>query len=457
MKNEKLRQSNFFKKTSAKGFTSPWLILFALCVLAVPVFFIACEYANKPGVIYPAMNTDTTGRPTITGISPVSGAAAGVREITINGSSLGIKTNTDTPWVFIGGVQPIIKEMHDAFITIYRPKLSNDHYDRTISVSVTDPKMLTTSSSFNYSVETPGALVGDYSANVTSALLSVEFDKQENLYTAIAAKGVVQTDFAGVTQTTVLNSGNLLSGDYSAVSAMAFGPGSSRRNLFIAVNKNYIARIAVFDTLNRTGTKYASPVKLTVPAAVSALDFDEKGNMYTAGNGNLYVADTSVGNSTAPVFTPISGYSGVTNLIKIRVVNGSNIYIADSMHVWKGQLTGTALAMGAPLVDLSLHPELSGKLSSFDVDASGSVFLCIKNNPNYSLFFCESDGSITPFYKDPSILPNTADRIVWGNSKYLYLISSALQSGGSYVAGRVYRLTLDRNGAPYQGRTFIKF
>jgi hypothetical protein len=458
MKNEKLIQSTFMKNTFAKGCKSPWPIVVACCLLMMPVLFIACVDNSAPGTIYnPTQVIDNSGKPTITGITPSPGAVGGVREITINGSNLGLK-NGDSNWIYIGGVRPLIKEIHDSYITIYRPRLANDHYDKPISVSITDPKLLTESSNYTYSVETPGAVVGDYAALVTSAILSVEFDKQENLYAAVAAKGVVQTDFAGVTQTTVLNSGNLLSGDYTAVTTIAFGPGSYQRNLFIAVGKTYIARIAVYDTLNRSGAKYAAPVKLTVPDAVSAIDFDANGNMYTAGNANLYVADTSVGNSASPTFTSISGYTGVTNLIKIRVVNGSNIYIADSMHVWKGQLTGTALAMGAPLVNLSAYPELSGcTLSSFDVDESGALILCIKNNPNYCLFFRESDGSITPYYKDPGILPRTADRLVWGNGKYLYLISSALQSGGSYVAGRVYRLTLDRNGAPYQGRTFIKY
>jgi hypothetical protein len=462
MKNEKSVQRIFLKSTFAKGFQSPWPIFFACCIVMMPVLFVACVQNDVPGVIYnPAEVINTSGKPTITSMTPASGAVGGVREITINGSNLGLKNGTDTNWIFIGGVRPFIKEIHDSYVTIFRPRLSNDHYDKTISVSVTDPTLLTESSNFTYSVETPGVVVGDYASLVTSALVSVDFDIQENLYAAVAAKGVVKTDFAGVTQTPVLNSGNLLSGDYAAVSAMSFGPGSYQRNLFIAVGKNYIARIAVFDTLNRTGTKYAAPVKLTVPAAVIGLDFDENGNMYTVGNGNFYIADTSVGNSAAPTFTAISGYAGVTNLIKIRVVKVSgvqNIYIADSTHVWKSQLTGTTLVMGTPLVDLSAHAELSGcTLSSFDVDEFGSLFLCVRKNPKYSLFFRESDGSITPYYKDPSILPNTADRIVWGNGKYLYLISSALQSSGSFVAGRVYRLTLDRNGAPYQGRTFIKY
>jgi hypothetical protein len=455
MKKRKLVQVVFLKGIFAKGGISPWLILLVCGVLMLPVLFVACVENNKPGIIYDtSLNITTTGKPNITAITPATKAIAGVREIRIFGKNLGIKNGTDTNWVVIGGTNATIKEIiQDSVVTIYRPKLSNDHYDKNISVSVTDPKMLAASSSVEYYVESPGGVVGDYST-ISSPLLAVDFDKQENLYTT-AGKNLYKTDFAGVTQSIILNPVNLLSSDYNSITAMSFGPGAYGRNLFIAVGKNYIARIYVVDTLDRND----KPVKLTVPAVVSQLDFDENGNMYTGGNGNLYITD-SAGTSAAPTFTPISGYEGV-NIIKIRVVKESGnqfLYVADSTYVWKSQLGGSSLIKGTPLVDLSTHSELSGcTISSFEVDENGSIFLCLKNHPKYSLFIRENDGSIAPFYNDPNILPKTVENLTWGNSKYLYLMSSSLQSSpGTYVAGRIYRMTLDRNGAPYQGRSFIK-
>ncbi len=451
MKNEKLNQSIFSKRTFAKGCISPWSIFVACCILIMPILFIACEYDNKPGVIYPAMTIDTTGRPVIASIAPATQASAGVREITITGVNLGIKNGTDSMWVFIGGVRPIIKEIQNSYITIYRPQLSSDHYGKPIYVSVTDPKILSVSSSLTYSVESPGAVVGAYATATFPTLLAAECDNQaqENVYTT-AAKNVWKTDFAGVTQTNELNPVNLLSSDYASITAMSFGPGAYEKNLFIAVGKTYIARVFVADTTS--GNKKYIPTKLTVPGAVSQLDFDGNGNMYTGGNGNLYVADSSVGTSAAPTFTPISGYTG-GNITKIRVVKESGnqyLYVADSTHVWKSP-AGSSFN-GTLLVDLSTHPELSGcTISSFDLDVNSSIFLCLKNNPNYSLFIRENDGAITPFYNDPNILPNTVTKLMWGNSKYLYLMSTTLT-----VDGKIYRLTLDRNGAPYQGRAFIK-
>jgi hypothetical protein len=457
MKNEKLRQNIFSKRIFTKGCISHWPMFGVCCLLVLPVLFIACEYNNKPAMIYdPTVANDTTGRPTITGILPAAQAAAGAREITIIGTNLGIKNGTDTNWVFIGGVRPKIKDIQNSSITIYRPQLSTDKYDKSILVSVTDPKMLTESSNKAYVVESPGAIAGDYTSLSTILAADCDNQVQENLYTT-AGKNLYKTDFAGVTQSIVLNPVNLLSGDYNAATAISFGPGTHGRNIFIAVGKNYIARLYVADTLARTNL----PIKLTVPAAVSQLDFDENGYMYTGGDGILYVADTSVASGTAPTFTQLTGYAGgMTKKIRVVKESGSQyLYVADSLRVWKSPVSGTSSTFNPTLlVDLITHPELSGcTISSFELDENGSVFLCLKHHPIYSLFIREYDGSITPFYGDPNILPNTVDKLMWGNSKYLYLISSSLQSSpGTFASGRIYRLILDRNGAPYQGRKFIK-
>jgi len=314
--------------------------------------------------------------------------------------------------------------------------------------------MIENSSHIAYAMELPGTVVGNYSA--MPSLLAVELDNQENIYTT-SARTVYETDFAGVTQTTLINMaefGGPTVTEYTYITAMSFGPGAYGRNLFIADGLNHISRICVLDTIWNANR----PVKLPVPGVVSQLDFDEKGNIYTAGNGNLYFADSSVGMGTAPTFTAISGYPPIANmnLIKIRVVKESGnqyLYVADPTHVWKSQVMGVGSSFnGTLLVDLSTHPELSGcTISSFEIDENSSIFLCLKNSPKYSLFICENNGSVTPFYSDPRILPNTVDKLMWGNSKYLYLISSSLSG-----AGKIYRMTLDRNGAPYQGRTFIK-
>ena len=436
---------------------SLWTVGIIVCLFVIPILFIACEYSNEPAIIYkPDQSIDTTGRPFISGILPATQAVAGVREITIIGTNLGIRNGTDTNWVLIGGVKPIYKDIQNSAITIYRPQLSDDKYGKSIYVNITDPKLLGVSSSFTYLVESPGAVVGDYTG--INSLNAIEFDNKnpENIYIEAANKNVYKTDFPGVTQTIVLNPANLLSSDFAGVTSMSFGPGSSDRNLFMTVSKPYVYRIIVYDTLNKNN----KPVKLNTPTPVHQLDFDESGNLFTAGIGNIYYADTSVGNSATPTFSSIGGYTGGVPK-KMRLVKESGIlqlYIADSLRVWKGPITTSSFSGGSPLVDLTTKPSLSGCfISSIEVDANGTILLCIINHAKYSLFVRESDGSITPFYTDSKILPKTAEKLAWGNNKYLYLISSSWQTQPTvYAPGRVYIMTLDRNGAPYNGRTFVK-
>ncbi len=428
--------------------------------------FAACEYENNPAVIYdPSASLDTTGKPVITGITPAAQAVAGVREITITGSNLGVKTvngTTDTPWVIVGGVSALIKDIQSTSITIYRPRLSNDNYDKAISLSVTDPNIQAKSSSIPYMIENPGATTGDYSstAGISATLNAIDFDNQEYLYAEAGNRNTYKYDFAGVTLLVVLNPTMLpTSAIFSNVTAMSFGPGLYKRNLYFVAGRASVSRIYVTDTSVANNDRNCRPVTLTTPAAVSAMDFDENGNIYVGGNGVIYTADTSVGTRSAPTFTAITGYENI-NIRKIRVFKAAGVtylYVSDSSRVWRSQL-GSSLDPGIPLVNLGASAEFSScAISSFDLDVNGTLYLCLKHHPQYSLFVGENDGSITPFYGDASILPNTVDKITFGPNNYLYLVSSTLQSSpGTYAAGRIFRLILDRNGAPYYGRTFIQ-
>jgi hypothetical protein len=466
MKNKILRHSIFSTRAWALGSVSRTSLVIASFIVIMSTLFVACEYENNPATIYdPSAALDTTGKPVITGIAPATQAVAGVREITITGTNMGVKTingTPDTPWVVIGGVSALIKDIQSTSITIYRPRLSNDNYDKAIYVSVTDPNIQAKSSSIPYMVDNPGATTGDYSsaAGISATLNAIDFDNQEYLYAEAGNRNAYKTDFAGVTQIVVLNPTMLpTSAIFNNVTAMSFGPGLYKRNLYFVAGRNSVSRIYVTDTSVANNDRNCRPVTLTTPAGVSALDFDENGNVYVGGNGVIYTADTSVGTSSAPTFTAITGYETI-NIRKIRVFKAAGItylYVSDSSHVWRSQLA-SSLDPGTPLVNLGASAELSScAISSFDLDVNGTLYLCLQHHPQYSLFVRENDGSVTPFYSDASILPNTVDKIAFGPNNYLYLVSGTLQSTpGTYAAGRIYRLILDRNGAPYYGRTFIQ-
>jgi len=132
--------------------------------------------------------------------------------------------------------------------------------------------------------------------------------------------------------------------------------------------------------------------------------------------------------------------------------------VGDSLNIWRSQINSDGSLSGKEvLLNLSSIPGLSTYfISSFDIDENGSIYLCI-NHPTYKVFFRENETSVTPYYYDTGILPNTVNLLAWGTDRYLYLISSSLRQSGStlYASERLYRMTQDKNGAAYQGRNFI--
>jgi hypothetical protein len=138
-----------FNRMSGKNLIVNLFIFFIL-------IFTGCVDFEEPAALNDPKEWDTSNDPVITSISPDAIATGGIREIKIAGNNLGIKNNTDTPWVFIGGVRGQIKEILPNEITIYRPNLSEDHYDSQIFVNVTDPNAINTSSNLEYAVEDPG-------------------------------------------------------------------------------------------------------------------------------------------------------------------------------------------------------------------------------------------------------------------------------------------------------------
>ena len=455
MKNTNSKQDIIMSTDPAKKWSIILLTILACCIMFILIFISACEKFTEPGTIYDTSLNLSANSPVITKVSPQSVAYAGLnsREIKIAGKNLGVKNGTDTVWVYIGGTQAVIKEIiMDTLITIYRPRLNDDRYDKAIVLSVTDPNAVDASPNVTYMVESPGLVVGDY-ANVSAVMAAVDFDKEENLYT-VAGRSVFRNDFSGVTLTQILGTGNL-AGDFRTTTDAKLGPGEFKVTMYAAVNKNYLYSFRA-DTAAATVTSIKAvkiATNLPATALITKFDFDENGNIYAGGSGGIYyinLTDNSISQNL--------GYENA-NLSEMRVFNGS-LYISDSTNIWQIPIAGAGVLGGQnSLVDLNTIPSLSNcRITSFTFDENGSIYLCLQHHPQYCLFFRESNGSITPFYHDSSILPNTVEKLIWGNGRYLYLCSSSLAgaTAGLFASQRIYRMTMDRNGAPYQGRKFLQ-
>jgi hypothetical protein len=427
--------------------------LVSCLIISAVIVLNSCVDFEEPNVVYDP-SYPKTNDPVITGVTPAGITLGGVREIQISGQNLGVK-GSDTDWVFIGGVRATIKDIIGTqTIVIHRPQLAAGNYDSKIYINVTAPKAIATSSSFEYMVENPGQAVGNYGTNFGgNVFLAVDFDNQENIYIA-TSRAVWRNDPSG--NTLAQMAGNFPRNPFASISDAKLGPGTPGINMYLACGTNTIYRVRA-DSV-QTGTVRPAAVD-TLLGNVSKLDFDINGNIYSGGSDGVFLTKLSDGSTSQSL-----GYEGTTNIKGLRIVyQGTNgfIYIADSVNVWRSQINSDGTLNGTKeiLVDLGTNPALSSYLiTSFEIDENGGIYLCI-NHPNYRLYYRESDGSIGPYYYDAGILPNTVEQITWGTGNYLYLISSSLHqpppNASLFASDRLYRMKQDKNGAAYQGRSFL--
>jgi len=403
--------------------------------LLIPFLFLlvsSCEDFDEPGKIYKPEESIHVNGAIITSIEPGNGAIAGVRVITILGQNF---TSGDTTWVFVGNnSSPLIKSLSDTKIEIYRPTNFG-----TVEIKVVVPSSIDTIVRIeNYNIEVPidsiqPFLVGSGLPNFSA----MEIGKNGTFWTAgnrridtVSADGL----FFGLYK----DRNNGLPSSFGTVTDLKFGRGGF---LYALVGRADIYQIstAVADSV-KAPLVYANLT--STGGTASKFDFDEQGNIYSGGNGGLYIV-TPLTDSTGNAVST-DQYSGVT-FVEIRVFN-NHVYVADSKNIWRSSINGSTVGTPELLVNLNNVGLDSCTISSINLDIDERVYLCLQN-ARYSLYVLENDGSVTPFYVD-NIIPSAVRQILGGyNSRYFYLNRSGIASGI-----RMFILGMEKNGAPYYGR-----
>jgi len=410
-------------------------LCFFFIVTFTVFFFNYCNEYPEPNVIYPDSKEYTKG-PVITSVDPGGIAVAGVRVITLTGTNF---LAGDTTWVTVGNnLSPIIKSMTDTKIEIYRPPNVG-----TLDIKVLYPYTIDSVAKVsNYYIEAPVDSIQSFTAGSgLPNFFSMEIDKNGTYWTCSARRiDTVSADglFFGMYKDRFHGLGSA----FSNFTDFKFGRGGF---LYALVGRADIYRIstAIADS-SKSPEVYAS-----LPGDIaSKLDFDEQGNIYVGGSSGLYVV-TPIPDSTGTVVST-GLYNGIT-FTEVRVFN-NNVYVSDEKNIWRSSITGSG-TVGSPELLLNLNNDPNGldtcDIASFNIDIDGRVYICLLNNSKYNLFVLENDGSVTPFYVD-DILPLSVKQILWGyNSKYLYLNRSGINNGI-----RIYRIGMEKIGAPNYGRNF---
>jgi hypothetical protein len=385
------------------------------------LFTFKCSEYDKPPLITDH-TIDYMETPVITSVDPPDSAIAGVRRITITGQNFVISGGDSFTKVYIGGEATKIRTITENEIVIERPKAYGDE----MPISVMIPKALGVAHA-DYKIEIPVEKFGDF-AYEAYPLTDIEVDNNENIFIATRRK-ILKLTPDGIELTEIGYYGS----DFGDITDMKFGIDGY---LYVLVGEKEIYRI---DVTTGNEEEYVSISRKT-----DVFDFDASGNIYTGRRDGIFVINLQ------KEITETGHYDDIP-LIELRVF-GNFLYSASASTLYRNQILDNNGTLGEDqtVVDLGLYDEFNSfDISSFNFDINGTIYFCLKNSPNYSIFVYEDDGSIVPYYKN-NILPKRVDQIIWGSDRYVYLNRGSLPRDSV----RVYRMGMDKPGAPYLGRNF---
>jgi hypothetical protein len=360
--------------------------------------------------------------PVLTGIEPPNSALAGIGQITITGSNFSSRIEENA--VFFGPNPATVLSATETQLVVQSPNILADSLEVKVSVI----GALLFSNVMYYSLETAVTELGGY-GNLGENLYSVALDSSENVYVWRAFRFVdmITPDNPNVTQdygtSTIVTSG------------MKMGPGGY---LYLAKNNTTLYRIppgggghSSFSTLSKK---------------VFDLDFDQNGNIYTAGQGDsLFIVYPDASSES------VADYTGVV-VRAVRVYNGY-VYLAgyrssDSLEaVWRNQIIApNNLGPNELVFDVTAALGRDIQVQSLAFAEDGDMY--VGTTALDPIQVVHPDGTNEPLY--PGVLAPEMYDMEWGNDVYLYVCRRA--SVIAQTETRIIRINMQKKGAPYYGR-----
>jgi hypothetical protein len=438
------------------------------CLLIVSLFVLcACNHFDAPTEVWNPDKPLPKG-PYISNVLPANTAVAGVREITIIGQNF--STNPDSFFVRFG-LQPLtIKSISISATTdtivISRPAIFGFN-----NISIMYPAS-DSIAKYPYTIEKPITADAVVSTIFSGDLLVMEADKGDTIWIADMPNSGVKLGHIykllpdGVTMTVFKDTAYLvpkINGKASVFTNpfadLKVGPGGFLYTTFVLPNTSTSSSIYCMFPDSNTPKVYAT---LSSNNAAK-FDFDNNKNIYTGKNNGLFLVKPDGTNSS------VGDYTGNITFGEIRVIKNSNnnkfVYALIGAaaarptftQLYRSPINNDGTLGNKQLVyDVTADTAFSGcTISSINVKSDGTILLslytnsAVNGNQNYSLFVLENNGSLTPYYKDNTILPTGIDQLIWGSGRYLYLSKGQTNTNG---APRFYQMGMEQNGAPYFGR-----
>jgi hypothetical protein len=436
------------------------------CLLILTLFFLcACNHFDAPTAVWDPNRPLPKGS-FISNVLPANIAVGGVREITIIGQNF--STNPDSLFVNFG-LQPLtIKSISVSgttdTIVIPRPAIFGVN-----NISIMYPAA-DSIAKYPYNIENPITADAVVSTIFSGDLLIMEADKGDTIWIAGMPNSGVKLGHIykllpdGVTMTVFKDTAYLNPKIYNKVFTNAFadlkiGPGGFLYATFVLPSTAVTSSIYCMDPNSSTPKIYAT---LSSNNAAK-FDFNDNGNIYIGKSNGLFLVKPDGTNSS------VGDYTGTNTFGEIRVIKNANndkfVYALIGAtatanqrftQLYKSPINNDGTVGNKQLVyDITADTTFSGcTISSLNVKSDGTVLLslytnsAVNGNQNYSLFVLENSGSLTPYYKDNTILPTGIDQLIWGSGRYLYLSKGKTNTSST----RFFRMGMEQNGAPYLGR-----
>ena len=408
--------------------------LLSIIITLLMGFILSCDHTPTPSVFVENQPADRPD-PVITSMTPENEWLSGIGTITIHGSNF--STILEENAVFLGGAPATILSATATDIVVETPNVEGDSLEVKVSVL----GALLFSNRVVYKLQSAIQDIGSYGA-AGEKIFGIAVDKDENLYASIQARRIDRILADGTKEDNFIKSTGGVKADN-----MRFGPGN---DLYTLSKRNTIYR-------NASGNTNGSTWLSGLPDKEFDLDFDQNGNIYTAGDGDsltLVHPDKS--------FETVAGYVGA--FIKaVRLYNGY-VYVAGTaadgqQMVWRNQINAPN-DLGVSEVVFNLTQALGefSELFTMAFDENGDMYLGI--NGNDPILVVHPDGSNEPLY--PGIwLPEGADRvdeaydIVWGNDVFMYVVRRHVEkdaAGLETIVQNILKVNMLKNSAPYFGR-----
>ena len=395
------------------------------------VMMSACENAKPPTTAWPLDDGLDMQTPKILRVSPSDSALAGVGVIVLYGQYLSPQSQNNI--VLINGQPTVELSSTDTSVTIESP---SEVIGDSLTISTTVIGANEFDSFYPYLMIDPTIAVGEFGE--FDDVYGLAVGTLENLYVSLGNKKIYQVTPAGE-KTVYADITPLIKMD-----ALRMGPDGYLYG---------VARRPIVYRIPPGGGN--EEIFAVVSERVTDLDFDENGNMWTAGKGAVLfrVAPDASDSAMAeyPIDTEINALSVFDSYVYALGIYTGDDTLAVQSGLYRNQLNSDG-SVGATELVLDFG-DYFGTFVPVMMDmtfaADGDLYVIASSAVGGLVLHPPYDhSSIEEFY--PRVLdpPNAA--MVWGTGRYMYI--NYRPSGNDAALRAVYRVNLQKSGAPAFGR-----